>query len=281
MLPPCFRLAERVFPLVRQDAAARLAASGHSQAEIGRRLGVSQAMVSKYLKNGAPRPQEEDQWIVHQMAQEISQLDVQTPPPDAHSHDTVDNPWCRALALTTGEHQEERRRLVATLLGVLNRLQETHLAALTPAVGINLAGALPHARARSDVAAFPGRLAWVQGTLRAHAPPEFGASNHLASVLIHAQRDAPGVRLVMNLAGTGDVLDAARKSGETLVQGHPKKRDEAGVVRFTAPSVEFALVDPGGFGIEPALYLVDRDAGKVARRLERLAAAAVKTKPGS
>ena len=277
MLPPCFRLAERVFPLVRQEAARRMAESGHTQAEIGTRLGVSQAMVSKYLKQQPPHLKEEDEWIVHQMAEEITHLHEQDPP---QSDETTTNPWCRTLALTTGEHQVDRRLVVSALLGVLKRLQETDAKPLVPAVGMNLAGALQGARSQRDVAAFPGRLGYVKGRLRAHAPPEFGASNHLARVLIRSQRDHHEVRYAVNLAGTSDILQAARKTQQTLVQPSTTNRDDSGVLEFQAPGPAFALVDPGGFGIEPALYLVDRDATSLARRLEQLAALATKRTGG-
>jgi XRE family transcriptional regulator, thiamine biosynthesis regulator len=269
MLPPCFRLAERVFPLVRQEAARRMAEAGLKQAEIGERLGVSQAMVSKYLKQAEARVEEQDEWIVHQMAAEITQGE---PPGPAKNGDHPTNPWCRTLALTTGQQHKDRRAIVTGLLSVLRRLQETDPGPLVPAVGMNLAGALPNAQTPSDVAAFPGRLGYVQNTLRAHAPPEFGASNHLAQVLIKAQQEAPTVRWAVNIAGTTQVLQAARRNKQRLVDPETQHRDDAGVVDFRAPQATFVLVDPGGFAIEPALYLFDDDAGSLSRRLEALIA---------
>lgn len=270
MLPPCFRLAERVYPLVRQQTAHRMAESGHTQTEIAGRLGVSQAMVSKYLKAGPPDVPEEDQWIVVQMAEELSQ---QLPPPGetTNGHDT--NPWCRTLYLTVGEDQQDRRHLVASLLEILGRIREAPLAAIVPAVGLNLAAAPAQARERDQVASFPGRLAYIKGCLRAHAPPEFGASRHLAQTLIQAQRDAPGVRFVANLKASDENLKATKRLEPQTIQADGEDRSAHGVARFTAPGDRFALVDPGGFGIEPALYLIDREAGSLAKRIERLAAA--------
>ncbi|MEA3203875.1 MAG: hypothetical protein QOI63_1555, partial [Thermoplasmata archaeon] len=48
-IPPCFHLADEVFPKVRAQAARRLVAQGWSQTKAAQALGLSQAMVSRHV----------------------------------------------------------------------------------------------------------------------------------------------------------------------------------------------------------------------------------------
>lgn len=269
MLPPCFTLADSVYPLVRQRAARLMAEEGLTQSEIGRRLGVSQAMVSKYLKGETLEPEPQTAWIVEEMAQEVA----------AALHGAVSgaepgqvNPWCRTFAQTLGPEDDARRAVVAETAEIVLRLDATRLAPLVPAVNVNVAGALPDAARREDVAAFPGRLALVRGRLRAHGPPEFGASRHLAALLLVAREYDEALRFVVNLRGDPSVERALRKAGERVATADPERRDDAGVPVFALDGAR-AVLDPGGFGIEPAVYLVDASAAGLAARVQRLAAA--------
>lgn len=270
MLPPCFTLADSVFPLVRQRAARLMADEGLTQSEIGRRLGVSQAMVSKYLKGEALEPEAQTAWIVEEMAQQVSAaLDsvvAGTPEPGQA------NPWCRTFAQTLGPADEARRAVVAETAEVVLRLEGAPIAPLVPAVNVNIAGALQDAAGREDVAAFPGRLALVRGRLRAHGPPEFGASRHLTGVLLRAREEDPSLRFVLNLRGDAAVERALRRAGEAVAEGDASQRDDAGVPLFRLDSAR-AMRDPGGFGIEPALYLLDTTGAGLAERVRRLAEA--------
>lgn len=274
MLPPCFHLADRVYPFVRQAAARRMAQAGMTQAQIGERLGVSQAMVSKYLNRAGPSPEEALQWVVDAMAEDLAgREEGATEGPDA----TV-NPWCRTFHDVAAPAGDARHGTLAGVTEVLTRLESRVPEALVPAVNVNVAGALPGAEARDDILAFPGRLALVGGRLRAHGPPEFGASRHLASVLLAARTQDDAVRFVVNLRDAPPVQRAFRAAGEAVVRADPATRDAAGVApfRLTGTSHEgrpgaWVVRDPGGVGVEPAVYVLDADPARLAERVSRVA----------
>ena len=68
-----------------------------------------------------------------------------------------------------------------------------------PAVGMNIATCLPDAEAVGEVAAYPGRMTLVDGVLRRHETPEFGASNHLANMLLQAKSADSEKTAILNL----------------------------------------------------------------------------------
>ncbi|MBW3582764.1 MAG: helix-turn-helix domain-containing protein [Euryarchaeota archaeon] len=268
MLPPCFQVADRLYPLVRQRAAIRMRELGVTQSEIGRRLGVSQAMVSKYLKGFEPTEAETWQgWVVDAMAEELATSTSPKP------QEGTENPWCRTLGNLVQPQDDDERRLFEEVLGFIVRLDAERLRPLVPAVNINVAAARPGATARSDVLAFPGRLAVVGGRLRAYGPPEFGASRHLAAMLLRAREDDPDLRFVVNLRGGDAVRRALRRAGAEAVESDPDERDKEGVARFRLAEGVRAVHDPGGLHVEPALYLFDPEASQLAERVDALARA--------
>ena len=71
-----------------------------------------------------------------------------------------------------------------------------------PAVGMNIASCIKGTRSIDEVAAFPGKITIVGGKLRHHETPSFGASNHLASILIQAHTMNDAKTAVINLKPT-------------------------------------------------------------------------------
>ena len=69
----------------------------------------------------------------------------------------------------------------------------------TPEVGINLGFAAPGATTSDDVCALTGRIVRVRDRLQAAGPPAFGASRHIAWVILTAMRFDPRVRSAINL----------------------------------------------------------------------------------
>ena len=66
-------------------------------------------------------------------------------------------------------------------------------AALVPEVRANVAYALPGARTRDDVAAIDGRITVVNGLPRASGSPKYGASDHMARLIIEVRKYDPSI----------------------------------------------------------------------------------------
>jgi hydroxymethylpyrimidine/phosphomethylpyrimidine kinase len=64
-----------------------------------------------------------------------------------------------------------------------------------------------------EVAAFPGRLINLKEKIRSSAPPEFGASRHVAKVILTVMERDPEIRSAMAVRYSGEILAACRKSG--------------------------------------------------------------------
>ncbi len=237
-LPACFHLADDVFPRVRGEAARRLLAQGMSQNAVAKRLGVSQAMVSKY----AGRPSEDDALVLRLVEDVV----------DDAPHDAGPGPWCRLLS---SQHEPGHEAALDDLLAAEQRLLQHGHGRLAPQVGINIARALPDATAPEHVLAYPARIVAAGDRLVRPVPPAPGASHHLARCLLALRRQDPSVAAICNIRDDPSMaVDATMGAGDRVeaFQAAIHARPDARIVR-----------DPGAMGIEPCIYV----AGPSARHI--------------
>jgi len=92
-----------------------------------------------------------------------------------------------------------RYEVLEALKAAAGRLQTEDISPLIPEVMSNLGFATPYPEGPQDVAAFPGRLVKSPSGLLIPAPPAFGASRHLAAVILTAMATHPELRSAMNI----------------------------------------------------------------------------------
>jgi hydroxymethylpyrimidine/phosphomethylpyrimidine kinase len=159
-------------------------------------------------------------------------------------------------------------------------LEEANPAGLIPEVQANLAEALPGAMGFEDVAAFPGRIVRCGARVRRVDGPAFGASRHMAKILLASARWGSPFRAVMNVRYGLDVLAACRRTGLTverfsrMEEPEEVKRAEGSTLEWgTAMVLERCglapdtIYDEGDVGKEPMIRVFGRDAIEVARRV--------------
>jgi hydroxymethylpyrimidine/phosphomethylpyrimidine kinase len=172
--------------------------------------------------------------------------------------------------------------------GVEALLSEPALVDLIPEVGLNLGMAIFGASGPEDVAAVEGRLVRAGRRVRACGSVRFGASRHVARIILAAMSFDPGARAAMNLRFGEDVLEAALALGLSASDFSREEEPEGektmswgtgeAIRRFRSGSKEGGATDPGrlerpvpqviwdrgGPGKEPMLRLLGRSAGEVA-----------------
>lgn len=282
--PVCFNAMGRIMPLVRAETARRLVKEGLHQERIAEHLGVSQAMVSKYLR----RPPRTGDYAVDPLLSEVIEASVRRTLQD-EAHGLIP-PWCPAcfsfsekgfcgakspLAAVSECLRHERVRttsgseeVLRSLAAAEERIRRLSFTRLLPQVRTNLAMSVADPKHSRDVAAFPGRLIELKGEIRGAAAPEFGSSSHLAQLLLKLRRHQPHVRAILNARWDDDVRHAARASGLRL---RPLKRERGELLVVVPKDVRWdAVIDPGAFGIEPALYLLGETAQEVVSKAEKV-----------
>jgi predicted fused transcriptional regulator/phosphomethylpyrimidine kinase/predicted transcriptional regulator len=293
-------VVEEFLPTVRSMLAADLRERGLTQHEVADALGVSQSAVSKYahgevstsdavaedervralverigdgLATGDTsrvqalieievliRRLEDGDLLAERHREWMPELREYDAPFDVHDPDSG--------ARTAEQVRSSVRRGLRLLRNVAG------FAGLVPNVGSNLVECLPDAESVEDVVAVPGRIFDVRGTATVPADPEFGVSEHVASVLLSARAAGVPVRGAVNVRYDPDLVDALAEAGHQTVE-FEAGRDEGGggtvrpavvdAVDDARPATPFVLYQTGGFGIEPIVYVLAADAPTVAR----------------
>jgi hydroxymethylpyrimidine/phosphomethylpyrimidine kinase len=172
------------------------------------------------------------------------------------------------------------RALLSRLGEAWELLEDNHPHGLIPEVQSNLAEALPDARSFEDIAAYAGRITRAGRRIRRSDGPAFGASRHMAKILLASARASSPFRAVMNIRYGLDVLDVCRELGYTVggfsradeppeVQASEGSTMEWGTAKVLTEMGHFpdVIFDEGGDGKEPMIRLFGTDAVDVAKKV--------------
>jgi len=176
-----------------------------------------------------------------------------------------------------------RLQVLESLRKAASKLERHQLDTLVPEVRSNLAYALPWARGPQEVAAFPGRITVVNGRPMAIGEPCFGASRHVASVVLAVRRQRPELRAAMNVRYGPEVVEACRLLGLEVAE-FSRQEEPPEVRRAEGQSLPFGVAralernpraevifDRGGQGKEAMVRLLGRDPQEVVERALALA----------
>lgn len=319
MKPPCEVAIKELLPLVRALVAKELKARGFSQAKIAETIGVTQPAVSGYLKlkvEREPLYSEEivtlSTWLASGLASNAlpsseavkaictlcTNLKCQgsvcithkrkVPSLQAEGCDVCIQLYSKGLPAA-----DRKQVALSNLRAAVNLIQASkEFGALMPEVLVNVVEAAPEAKSVRDVAGIPGRIAKVGGAPRAFMQPEFGASKHLASVLLAAMQVNPAVRAAINIAYNRFVKEAFERLGFRVYfynRREPPTNTEAAQARVTEEVLNLGkrgeplpdvFVDAGGYWIEPSAYIFGVDAVDVAQKAIKVAEEVTRLRSG-
>jgi predicted fused transcriptional regulator/phosphomethylpyrimidine kinase/predicted transcriptional regulator len=163
-----------------------------------------------------------------------------------------------------GELRTTERVRSSVRRGVRTLENTSGFAALIPAVGSNLVEALPDASTIDDVAAVPGRILDVKGRATVPGDPEFGVSEHVASVLLAARAAGSPARAALNVRYDESLVADLAAAGNDAVEFDAEAPIETAVAAaLDADPDADVLYQTGAMGIEPVCYVLGPDAEAV------------------
>lgn len=157
----------------------------------------------------------------------------------------------------------------------------TGLSNLIPEVGCNIAMGIQGASSVSDVAAVQGRIVKLKGSAHSVGCVAFGASSHIARIVLTAMQFDSSIRSAMNIRYSEEAISGIEKLG--LHASSFDREDEPedvstmewGVVEAIKKEgkVPDVIFDKGGYGKEAMIRLLGRDALEVAGRAVQISCA--------
>ena len=294
-------VVEEFLPTLRSMLAEALRDRGLTQHEVAETLGISQSAVSKYAHGDVSRRAEilEDERVrelVAEVAEGLATGDMtrvqalieaevlirrleegdvlarlhEAAMPELSTHDG----YVRIHDPDSDLRESEAVR--SSLRRALRRLTTASgFAGLIPNVGSNLVACLPDATAVDDVAGVPGRIFDVKGQATVPGDPEFGVSEHVASVLLSARAAGCDSGAAINIRYDPDLLADLRADGYDAIEFDPEApgdpiAEALADVDTVDLTTTFVLYQTGGYGIEPIIYVVGPDPDAVATAGTRL-----------
>lgn len=179
-------------------------------------------------------------------------------------------------------------------LGTLDELAETgrvlaqlpRFAKLIPEVRSSLVLALPYASTAQDICAFSGRITCTRrGEVILAGGPEFGASSHMARVLLAARKYSPRLTCALNIACNDQTLSALKRTGMTSAGfdradepsdglgregGTMDWGTQAALEASNTPRTVDAVVDMGGPGKEAMIRILAQDSKELLGKIRRI-----------
>jgi hydroxymethylpyrimidine/phosphomethylpyrimidine kinase len=174
----------------------------------------------------------------------------------------------------------ERHRVLQELKKALELLKETKVGNLIPEVSSNLGYALPQAEGMEDVAAFPGRIVRYKDSVTTFSDPEFGASRHVANIILTVIKFNPDFCSAMNIRYSRENVAQIKKRGFLVGHFHrrlePRKIKEregsslewgVGEVLKRMKRVPDFIYDEGDVGKEPMIRVLGRNPLEVVQKI--------------
>jgi len=172
--------------------------------------------------------------------------------------------------------ESERYDCIQKLKAALQRLNAEKCGNIIPEVQSNLGYALPHANKAEDIAAIPGRIIRIGEETGTFGDIAFGASSHIASIILSAMKYNMDYRCAMNIRFSKDIINICMSLGfdvdnfdrsdepddTKFKEGYSLKWGTNSVLskRNSIPDIIF---DRGDLGKEPMIRVLGKNPAEV------------------
>ncbi len=170
--------------------------------------------------------------------------------------------------------ESERYKVLKNVGEAVDMIETKMAAGLIPEVGCNIAMGISNASLVSDVAAVSGRIVRLKGSPHAVGCVAFGASSHIARIVLTAMHFDSSTRAAMNIRYSKEALAACEELGLRMASFSREDEPEGvstmewGVAEAIkkAGRVPDIIYDKGDVGKEAMIRLLGKDAIEVACR---------------
>jgi thiamine-phosphate diphosphorylase len=171
--------------------------------------------------------------------------------------------------------------IIEELEMAMDKLEKSpEFAEIVPEVRSNMVMARKNAHAIDDVAGIPGRITTVKGLPKAVSKPDYGASSHMARLVLSIMKHDPKKRSALNIKYDPQIVEICQKLGLMVSsydrnQEPPKVQEKEGntiswgveVAIKNLGDVPDVIYHTGGWGKEPMIVLI----GKTPEELAEMA----------
>lgn len=184
--------------------------------------------------------------------------------------------------LTTGR-SADRYEVIARLRKAGERIAALNMVEFIPQVQLNIGYGMRGAEGIEDVAAFPGRIGCHEGRILMKGEPRFGASSHVARMVLALMDRFPFMRSCANLRFSDALIEGAREKGMSVLSSDRRRgrkrageTEDLGLVSAVGTALQGAdrapdiIYNRGAMGVEPMIGLFARDPLELIKKMETM-----------
>jgi len=178
---------------------------------------------------------------------------------------------------------QKRFAVIQGLSAAVDVLKTNRIGRLIPEVQSNIGIGLPGAQGAQDVAAIPGRIVKNGKDIFTVAAPQFGASQHVAKIVLTAMHFDPAMCAVMNIKFSDSILKACKKL-KFKMASFDRAKEPKSVKQQEGSSLEWGthtaikqcgfvpdiIYDLGGQGKEEMIRVLARDIGELMDKILKI-----------
>ena len=295
-------IAENVLPIIRSLVAKRLLESGYSQLRVAKVLGVTQPAVNRYVSKDydellskaeslginrgwllrivdnvveliiSGKEYEALEYLTNSVLMELGSLRLCS----AHKRLVPSIPVnCNVCSVLITGISDSIIKNVERALSIL----ETHpeIQVVIPRVLMNIVEAKPGAVTEDEVVGVPGRIDAHDGRVIIGSRPTYGGSKHLGKLIIKCMGANSRYRSVASIKYDDKVERALKELNihYAKVGPHESSNEDEVINAVTSslvkdPALE-AVIDLGGYALEPVTYIFGLDSIDVVLKVIRIA----------
>ncbi|MFQ6052483.1 MAG: thiamine-phosphate synthase family protein [Candidatus Hydrothermarchaeota archaeon] len=291
---PCELIVKNFLPAIRYRISKQMSKS-FNQEEIAKRLGVTQSLISLYLSDKinvnpeiSKRLEDFDDELEN--ISKVSEIEfimsicricrtLRSDDVLCNLHKEIDPSLSECSICSRPKDLElDRLHVIENLKRAFEILRKTdNIVDLVPEVFINLVMAVPNPKSIFDVAGFPGRIVKSGNEIKTLEGPKFGASTHMANILLTTMKIDNSKRSCINIRYSDEILDICKKIKLSIVRienrFQSKDLDEKlskNIENVLEKEVPDVLYDLGDVGVEPILYIFASSAIEAAGIVQRI-----------
>lgn len=272
---------------LRKIIAQKLSQQGFKQLDIAQILGVSQPVVSSYLKEDytlksplvtrdsfkefsevvTKRILEESPshlTLMELICQECQKYRIAGPLCDVHRRNTsIDFPVDCTICFPSQEQVDVFDRKLKITKELYDAAQllisySTQFGELIPEIGCQFVTITEDSQKLEDIVGFPGRIIKVKGLGKIISYPEFNQGSTLAEILLHFRNRGSTRRAIISLKNTPQLLQKLEASYYIIYTKEADLNWSGTLLKFSREDILKAhlIADSGGVGFEPLIYLL-------------------------
>ncbi|MFW9783436.1 MAG: thiamine-phosphate synthase family protein [Candidatus Heimdallarchaeota archaeon] len=179
---------------------------------------------------------------------------------------------------------EDRLKVIDEINEIYNFIKIKEFSVLIPEVRTNIAGALPNAKSKNEVAGIDGRITIVNGLPKAAGDIKFGVAEHTARLLLTAKEFDKTINFVINLKYISELIHKIKKNTDLELKQILREKESSKMKQKEFSTMQWLIKesvkeigripdiiwDKGSIGKEPMIRLFGKSSSDLIEKIKKI-----------